>query len=344
MVGIKEVAAYAGVSISTVSYVFSGKRSVATSTKLKVLKAIQDLGYRPKLDEISSRNGGGKNLIALSSPMYEFTDSSNYAVFFFEIVKRARLYQYNVVLSTNENDVGDLLKMSYSGIIDGVILLDVVMKDSRVACASYSLVPFVSIGCSDDSSSLVSVDTDFERNGEKAIDVLYRLGHRHVLMVGPSRNLYDRGSNFLIRTKRAVLARAKLLGMKLTFVYSIGDDARLVGQILDEALKLDSNITAVMAQTSTHHMNNVLATLQRRGLNIPQDISILALGTYENITSLEQPIDVIPMQPGKTCVRGVDILMERIKGSGDKPGTVELIPSEYLKRGSVGPAPARYLS
>lgn len=46
--GIKDVAARAGVSISTVSYVMSGKRTISKETRDKVMQAAADLGYRPK--------------------------------------------------------------------------------------------------------------------------------------------------------------------------------------------------------------------------------------------------------------------------------------------------------
>ena len=48
MAGIKDVAEKSGVSISTVSYVMSGKRSVRDDTKRKVIEAARSLGYRPK--------------------------------------------------------------------------------------------------------------------------------------------------------------------------------------------------------------------------------------------------------------------------------------------------------
>ena len=43
MAGIKDVAVRAGVSISTVSYVMSGKRSVRNETKIKVMQAAREL-------------------------------------------------------------------------------------------------------------------------------------------------------------------------------------------------------------------------------------------------------------------------------------------------------------
>ena len=45
MAGIKDVAVRAGVSISTVSYVMSGKRSVRNETKIKVMQAARELNY-----------------------------------------------------------------------------------------------------------------------------------------------------------------------------------------------------------------------------------------------------------------------------------------------------------
>ena len=59
MAGIKDVAAKAGVSISTVSYVMSGKRSIGEETKKKVLKAAQELGYQPNLQARSLRGRRG---------------------------------------------------------------------------------------------------------------------------------------------------------------------------------------------------------------------------------------------------------------------------------------------
>lgn len=72
MAGIKDVAALAGVSISTVSYVMTGKRPIGANTRRRVLQAARELGYLAK-------NGGPAPLsgethfVALSSPVHDFT-------------------------------------------------------------------------------------------------------------------------------------------------------------------------------------------------------------------------------------------------------------------------------
>ena len=60
MAGIKDVAEKSGVSISTVSYVMSGKRSVRDDTKRKVIEAARSLGYRPKHVEHMDLAGRGR--------------------------------------------------------------------------------------------------------------------------------------------------------------------------------------------------------------------------------------------------------------------------------------------
>ena len=337
MVGIKDVAALAGVSISTVSYVFSGKRPVSDATKIRVLKAVQQLDYHPGSGAAMLRRDRRTHLIVLSSPMHPYTDYSNYATFFFAVVARARHYHYNVVLLMDEDDTDELLRMSYSGMIDGVLLLDVTMEDPRVAQAHTSLVPYVSIGYASDPSNLLSVDVDFHAMGRRAVDEFYRMGHRHMLMIGSNSQSYEEGSNCLVRTKKAAIDRAQVLGIQTTFLCSTGDDARHVSQLIDQAFRLDPEITAIMAQTSISHMNNTIVALSKRGLSIPKNISMLALSTFGNASVLERPLDEIPMMPHETCSRGVDMLMECLEGLGKKPGTVELIRSDYKRRGSVGP-------
>ena len=54
MTTIMDVAAAAGVSASTVSYVLSGKRTISPATRSRVERAIEQLGYR--------RNAGARAL------------------------------------------------------------------------------------------------------------------------------------------------------------------------------------------------------------------------------------------------------------------------------------------
>ena len=67
MVGIRDVAKYAGVSPSTVSRALSGVAFVEPETKEKVMKAVSDLNYKPNLAARSLKKGGSR-LIGLIIP------------------------------------------------------------------------------------------------------------------------------------------------------------------------------------------------------------------------------------------------------------------------------------
>ena len=59
---MKEVAALAGVSIQTVSFVVNGNPIITPETRQRVLDAIQQLGYTPDASARSLRSGRSRVL------------------------------------------------------------------------------------------------------------------------------------------------------------------------------------------------------------------------------------------------------------------------------------------
>lgn len=73
MVTLTDVAARAGVSTSTVSYVISGKRPISHRTRDRVLQAVADLGYHPHAGAralASNRSNVITMMVPLRSDMY----------------------------------------------------------------------------------------------------------------------------------------------------------------------------------------------------------------------------------------------------------------------------------
>lgn len=339
MPGIKEVAARAGVSVSTVSYVMSGKRSVSGETKLKVMQAARELGYHAR-GETHAVRGERAGVIAMSSPIDDDTDYMYWAPFCFAIAKQARKRGYDVLVMTEGTASTDIMRMADSGAVDGVVLLDVSLEDPRAADARISRVPVVSIGCPREVGGLVAIDLDFERMGRKAIDVLRRFGHRHVLFVGSPVAAYLSQVNFLVRTRDAIMARARAVGVEVTFVTMRDGGTEDVTRIVESAFEQDPQITAVIGQCDVTALSNLASLLQFQGKDVPRDISMLMLGSFGHASAMGEKIDEIPMQPYSTCNRAVDVLVDLIEGRRRRrpEGDVELMPVSYLRRGSVARA------
>ncbi|MBT1174649.1 LacI family DNA-binding transcriptional regulator [Bifidobacterium sp. LC6] len=333
MAGIKDVAALAGVSISTVSYVMSGKRSIGEATKKRVLEAARQLGYMPNAQARFLR-GEPTKVLALSSPLHEYTDYSNYAVFFFSLAMRAKRYGYDILLLMHEYGDQELTRVASSGMVDGILLLDVAMCDARADVAKTLNLPVVAVGYPSNSDGIYSVDLDFERMGREAMERAYALGHRHVLIVGTEGTAYDDGSNYLVRFRDTATKKGDDLGVSVLFKPSTGYSRDDVNLMLDEALSEEPGISLIICQTNAVHITNLLAALQARGLKVPEDVSVLAACTY-GLGSLPRRVDEMPMMPKETCSRAVDLMMEVLQSKRNDVGHVELLPSRYQARGTV---------
>ena len=165
MAGIKDVAALAGVSISTVSYVMTGKRPIGANTRRRVLQAARELGYLAK-------NGGPAPLsgethfVALSSPVHDSTSYTNYCAYFLNFLKAARQLGYETLLLTEETGDEQLRSIIDTGMVDGVALMDVTMNDPRIELAQLSSIPLISIGHPMNEINVPCIDTDFIEMGE----------------------------------------------------------------------------------------------------------------------------------------------------------------------------------
>lgn len=135
MAGIKDVAARAGVSISTVSYVVSGKRRIGAETQARVRAAALELGYRPVIDATEPASARGTHVLAVSSPLRPYTDVANYAAFFFALATAAKCHGYDILLLMHEAGDQEMRRVADRGMADGVFLLDVLLSDSRADMA-----------------------------------------------------------------------------------------------------------------------------------------------------------------------------------------------------------------
>lgn len=334
MVGIKDVAERAGVSISTVSYAFSGKRSLTSETRDRVIQAAKELQYTPNAGAQLLRSSR-RHILALSSPIGRSTLLNIYSMFFFETVIRARKYGYDVLLLAGQHEEKELERVVESGLVDGVILLEVEIDDARAAMAKRLECPFVAIGYPENNEAIYSVDIDFVQMGRSAIDTLAEQGHREILYIGTVESEYRRGANFHIRLRKALADQASRRGMTFHFSYNTGDDAADVGALIDSTFEAHPRISAILAATNLIHMNNAIIALQKRGLSVPKDVSFIALCMQGNANNLDVPLDEFPLLPNETCSSAVDLMMSVLDGNEHKAGEVKLIPPQYLDRGSV---------
>lgn len=334
MAKIHEVAKAAGVSISTVSYALSGKRSVSADTRRRIEDAARQLDYRPNA---GARMLAGRRtqIFALTEPFRADTHAPAHMAFVLATSIAARKYEYDILLLTEEEASAGMRRVASSGLADGVLVLDVAPDDERVALARRITLPTVFIGVPDDHEGLVCVDLDFEAAAALSVDRLAELGHRSIGLIGHPPASYLR-SNFPPRVRRGVEQRAAELGIECRVVLPESDGPRRAS--VREAVRslVTGGATALILHCDDTSHAVALDELAALGRRVPQGVSVISVGATFDTSTFHPPVDSIPLVPSASCELAVELAMRLVEGE-DVPAGVHLISPEYRQHGSTAP-------
>ncbi|WP_405089423.1 LacI family transcriptional regulator [Micromonospora sp. NBC_01392] len=310
-VTIADVARHAGVAASTVSYVLSGKRTISAATRGRVLASVRALGYHPNAGAraLASRKA---NVIALVLPLRTGMQVPVVMRFATAVVTTARRHDHDVLLVTADEGPAGLHRIAGSALVDGVLLMDVELEDSRVPLLRELALPGVLIGHPADSTGLACVDLDFRRAGELCVEHLAAAGHRRVALLGAPAAVYDRGTGFAHRTRAGVTAAAERLGVDAV-TRPCEEGPAAVRRDLAALLTDHPDVTGLVVQNESA-VGPVLAALPTLGRRVPQDVAVVAICPDE----LAEPsgLTCVPVPAEEVGRQAVTLLMRRL---GDEP-------------------------
>jgi len=312
IVTIIDVARHAGVAPSTVSYVLSGKRAISAPTKQRVLTSIRTLGYHPHAGARSLASNRA-NVIALVLPLRAGMHLPVLMQFASSVVTTARQHRHDVLLVTADEGPAGLRRIAASAMVDGLIVMDVEMRDTRVPLLRELDRPSVLIGFPAESAGLTCVDLDFFRAGAACVEHLADLGHREIAFVGPPRAVYERGTGFAHRTMGGFREAADRRGMRAVAVpceETFEAVQRQVAHLFDERPALTGLV--VHNEAAVGH---VLAVVRALGRTVPDDISIVAICPDEVAERTTPALDSVLIPAEEVGTRAVDLLMRKIEGA-----------------------------
>jgi DNA-binding LacI/PurR family transcriptional regulator len=274
VVSIADVARAADVSSSTVSYVLSGKRPISKETAERVHRAIRELKYRPHAGAralASSRT----SIVGLVIPLRAGQNVPVVMEFVSAVVARARAFDHDVLLLTQDEGVEGLHRVAASALADALILMDVQASDSRVPVLRRLGLPAVLIGVPDRPSGLSAIDLDFAAAGALAIDHLSELGHRVVGFVGQPPAVYERGTSYAPRLLSGMRAAARRHGVKLAIVPCESSFDGLQACVA-ELVSKQPDTTALLVHNESV-LPSLTSVLRQHRKRVPNDISVVAI-------------------------------------------------------------------
>lgn len=336
MATINDVARAAGVSISTVSYALSGKRSIAASTRQRVDAAVRELGYRPNAGA-RMLAGTRSHILALSAPMRGELHLPTHMRFVTAVLESARAADYDVLLLVTDDSASGIARVASSSLVDGVVLMGVEQDDVRAALIRELAIPATFIGVPGDDHGLACVDLDFAAAARDSVRRLAALGHRTIGVVGHPQSYTDRDAGFVHRFSQAFDAECAALGIRTAEVNPHINRASVAVSV-DELLAALPGMTGLVLHCNEPVAESVLSRLRDRGVRIPSDLSVIAACASYETETFETPLSSIPLPFVDMCRGAVEATLSQI-GQG-RTESVDLLPPEFVDRGSLAAVPS----
>ncbi|MFH8938393.1 LacI family DNA-binding transcriptional regulator [Streptomyces griseosporeus] len=324
----RDVAQAAGVSQAAVSLVLGDKwrGRVSEATAQRVREAARDLGYRPNLAARNLRLGRTRTvLLVVPALTTEF-----FAGVYTGAARVAAENGFGVVLYPSPEGIGPARDpfASAQAALDGVLASS--MAADAVTAIRGDQLPLVMLD-SDPTGSLgaATVNLDIADGARQVADHLLGLGHRHFLHIAadiPSwtfevraRALADRlaavpGTS--LRTARTPMTIEGALAAAETALAAPGP--RPTAVVCD-----DDKLAA-----------GVYKALRRRGLRIPDDVSVTGVDDIALAAALDPELTTVRLDAELFGERGMRALLAVLDGRTPQEGD---IPVELVLRGSTAP-------
>jgi DNA-binding LacI/PurR family transcriptional regulator len=309
MATIADVAKAAGVARSTVSYALSGNRTISKETRDRIERAILELGFTP--------NAGARALatnqtmvLGLFVQFHPDEFAPAMLEYVLPISDTAREHGYDILMVTEEDGAAALKRITATGMVDGVVLLDVTHEDPRLANLRASGVPGSMVGLPGDTAGLDVFDLDFGEAARMLVDRLHDLGHRDIVLVTPPRHVYERGGAYAWRFRDAALERGARYGLRITAHYGESQQPAIT-QNLNAILNSRPEATALIV----HNDASIAAlptVLRERSVEVPRDLSVVSLYSNNFGRTFSLSYTAVETSPDELGHRAVQRLLQRI--------------------------------
>ncbi len=328
-VGIRDVAAAAGVSRTTASDALTGNGRVGAATRDLVHATARRLGYRANVHARMLRGGRSGMLAIVSSMAPDATTDPSGAEYFREVVTSAATTAiargYAAVLMPLDPDIGQLDSVH----ADGAIVLDPVIGDPILGRLEAEGVPAVTTGRSPDRppDRGTWVDNEIAAAARGMFDMLFERGAKRVALLTnePIRS-------YTVDTIAAYEEWARDRGVPARIVVSASAASESSGyRAAAELFEDEDPPDAVYAPLDRLALGALLAA-QAKGLRIPEDLMIAA--GSDNQGTRASRITALELNPRRIGETAAELLVDRIEG--DPPADRHVIvPTTVAHRAST---------
>jgi DNA-binding LacI/PurR family transcriptional regulator len=243
-------------------------------------------------------------------------------------------FLFNLVVNTVTER--ELINLFRGGQVDGVILMEIHLKDWRVDLLYDHGYPFVLIGRCQDNAGFSFIDVDFEYAMMMVCEHLVSLGHRHIGFINLTGSARERDYGPAVRTQwgyEQACARYQSPIIYRDALPTIDALSAAAGELLDT----HPDLTALITMHSGSLVGIMRAT-EKRGLVVPDDLSVVGIVTDQIAQLITPPLTAVSFPARAMGARAMQMLIRKLQDETYKDKHVILKPP-LVARDSTGPAP-----
>ncbi|MBM7651808.1 LacI family DNA-binding transcriptional regulator [Neobacillus cucumis] len=327
-VTMRDIAEKLGVSSVTISKALNNKEGVSDELKEKIKLVAEEMGYRFNTHAKSMKEGLSYNLGIVIQERFTGTTTSFYLQFYQLLSRVLESYHYSGILHIlSHDDEAELVlpRIYTEKKVDGLIFLGQIHKQYVEEIQKID-IPAVFLDFYTDQNEIDSVLTDNFYGVYEITNYLIRNGHRKIAFVGDVHATSSIQDRYLGYYKSLLEHR-----MDLNHEYVIKDrDER--GHYIE--LEIPNDMPTAFVCNNDEVAYNLINELQKRGISVPEDCSVVGFDNSIFATLTEPPLTTVAVDMEEMSKVSVKFIMEKLNDPTKKYGRT-FIKGNIIYRDSV---------
>ncbi|ADY12578.1 LacI family DNA-binding transcriptional regulator [Sphaerochaeta globosa] len=330
-VTIETVAQKVGVSAATVSYALSGKRKISQEVTERILKAVEELDYRPSITARNLASNKTWTVGLYASPTQNIREDyffNNILAGVLDVlhVKKYQIHLYADYLHENNKNHPDL---NLTQPIDGALIMNPRINDVYINHLKQRNIPYVVIGTPDERSDSFYVDADVTAGYYAIVNYLIKKGHRKIILVNGNVE-YTQSEKRQIGYSMAY--RDNGLSFSKDWIINVPMLEEQGYRVFMQTIQRIPDFTAVVTFNDTIAVG-VLRALKESNLHVPSRVAVVSAGNTM-ITRIHAPaITSLDMGAYEIGSKAAELLVDVIEKRRIQPSH-EIIQTRLVERES----------
>ncbi|ADZ69461.1 LacI family DNA-binding transcriptional regulator [Polymorphum gilvum] len=334
---LKDVARLAGVHVSTVSRTLdpNADHLIRDEVKEKIRAVCRELNYRPNSIASSLRTNRTKTIGVV------IPDITNllFPPIFRGIEDELAAQGYAAIMVNTDGDADREEQLTETLIargVDGIIAASVPRQDAHIARMAQRGFPIVTVNRRLDDPSVPSVTNDDDFGIKRILTHLVALGHRRIVHIAGPQSL----STGKLRAEAFARYHAEILEQAEppVIVYAESFNEAEGERCAEQILAKGTPVTAALCANDRLAIG-AIAAFKRRGLKVPEDISVTGFNDMALVDRIDPPLTTIRIQHYEIGRNAARMILAMIENGTLPPDGHKVLPVELVVRQSSGPAP-----